>query len=137
MRLFLAVLALIGCFAVACGSGEEAPRQTGTATSERVERQATVAEEEAAPAVQETIEAEETQQVQQMEQEQAVQQAQQSVAEVEEQQQIQQAQEEVEEEQTYELPVEIVGVHKGVRSERHVLGEPDAPVEIRYFGDFT
>lgn len=123
--------------AIACGSGDDAPRDTGTATSERVERQATVAEEEAAPAEQEVVEAEETQQVQQMEQEQAIQQAQQSVAEVEDQQQIQQAQEQVEEEQVDELPDEIVGVHKGVRSERNVLGEPDAPVEIRYFGDFT
>ncbi len=35
------------------------------------------------------------------------------------------------------LPGEVVGVHKGVRAERHVLGAVEAAVEIRYYGDFT
>ena len=53
------------------------------------------------------------------------------------QQQITAPEEEPQEQQVVELPTEIVGVHKGVRSERNVLGEPDATVEIRYYGDFT
>lgn len=39
--------------------------------------------------------------------------------------------------QAIELPVDEVGEHKGVRSQRNVLGEPDAPVRIEHFGDFT
>ncbi|MDE2891590.1 MAG: hypothetical protein OXN86_03670 [Chloroflexota bacterium] len=133
-RLLLVPLTLV-LLAVACGSGDEARPNTGTATSERAERQATVAQQQEA-AVQEDAEAveagQETQSIQQ------VQQQQQSAVEVEQQHQIQPTQEETEgEEQVDELPSEIVGVHKGVRSERNVLGEPDAPVEIRYFGDFT
>lgn len=126
-HLLLVALSLV-TLAAACGSGEQA-QPTGTATSQRAEREATVAQQQDAQAPPETVEAEPVQQSQQ---------AQQSVAEVEQQQQTQQAQQEVEDaEPVDELPAEIVGVHKGVRSERHVLGEPDAPVEIRYFGDFT
>ena len=131
-RLLLVPLTLV-LLAVACGSGDEA-QPGATAASEREERQATVAQQQEA-AVQEDAEAleagQETQPVQQVQQ-------QQSAVEVEQQQQIQPTQEDTEgEEQVDELPSEIVGVHKGVRSERNVLGEPDAPVEIRYFGDFT
>lgn len=132
-HLLLVALSLV-TLAAACGSGEQA-QPTGTATSQRAEREATVAQQQDAEAPQEAVEAELVQQSQQAQQ---TQQAQQSVADVEQQQQTQQAQEEVEDAQPVdELPAEIVGVHKGVRSERHVLGEPDAPVEIRYFGDFT
>ncbi|MYA01679.1 MAG: hypothetical protein F4038_05575 [Chloroflexi bacterium] len=114
-RLFAALL-VVGSIAVACGSGGEG-QPTGTATSERVERQATVAQQQqAAP----DADVEE-----------------QPVDEAEPQQQTAAPEEEPQEQQVVELPTEIVGEHKGVRSERHVLGEPDAPVEIRYYGDFT
>ena len=45
-RLFAALL-VVGSIAVACGSGGEG-QPTGTATSERVERQATVAQQQQA-----------------------------------------------------------------------------------------
>lgn len=128
------VLLTLAFLLAACGSGDEA-QPTGTATSERAERQATVAEQQEA-AVQEEAEAVEA--VQEDQPIQQTQQQQQSAVEVEQQQRIQPTQEDAEdEEQADQLPAEIVAVHKGVRSERHVLGEPDAPVEIRYFGDFT
>lgn len=41
------------------------------------------------------------------------------------------------EQQAINLPPEEIGEHKGVRSQRNVLGEPDAPVLIEYYGDFT
>ncbi len=136
MRQLAVGLFALGVLLVACGSGDDAPQPTGTATSERVERQATVAQQQQETSVQhESPEPESDQQVQQAQQ--AVQ-AQQTAERVEPSQQIQEAEEELEDEpQADELPAEIVGLHKGVRSERHVLGEPDAPVEIRYFGDFT
>ena len=126
----------VGLVLAACSSGDDAPQPTGTATSERVERQATVAQQQQETSVQqESLETESDQQVQQAQQ---AEQAQQTAEPVEPSQQIQEAEEELEDEhQADELPAEIVGLHKGVRSERHVLGEPDAPVEIRYFGDFT
>ncbi len=132
-RLLLVPLTL-ALLAAACGSGDEVG-PIGTATSERVERQATVAQQQVA-AVQEEAEAVEA--AQEAQPIQPAQQQQQSAVDVEQQQQIQPTPEDAEDqEQVDELPAEIVGVHKGVRSERHVLGEPDAPVEIRYFGDFT
>ena len=39
--------------------------------------------------------------------------------------------------QTDPLPTDAVGEHKGLRSQRNLLGEPDAPVRITYYGDFT
>ena len=39
--------------------------------------------------------------------------------------------------QTDSLPADAVGEHKGLRSQRNLLGEPDAPVRITYYGDFT
>lgn len=114
-RVFAALL-VIGSIVVACGSGDET-QPTATATAERVEREATVAQQQqAAP----DAEVEE-----------------QPVDEPEPQQQTAAPEEEPQEQQVVELPTEIVGEHKGVRSERNVLGEPDAPVEIRYYGDFT
>ena len=35
------------------------------------------------------------------------------------------------------MPQDDIGEHKGVRAQRNVLGEPDAPVLIEYYGDFT
>lgn len=118
MTRLLTALLVVGSIGVACGSGGET-QPTGTATSERVERQATVAQQQqqAAPASE----------VEGQDQEEAA----------EPQQQITAPEEEPQEQQVVELPTEIVGVHKGVRSERNVLGEPDATVEIRYYGDFT
>ncbi len=40
------------------------------------------------------------------------------------------------EEQGDTVTVVSVSYHKGVAAERHVLGEPDAPVVILHFGDF-
>lgn len=132
MRQLLALLLVVGLAAVGCGSGDGAPQSSGTETSQRIERQATVSEQQAE---QETVEAEPVQQAQQNEQ---VEQTQQPMQNTERPQQIQEAEDDVEDEpQADELPVEIVGVHKGVRSEGRMLGEPDAPVLIEHFGDFT
>ena len=129
MRCLLATLVLFACLAIACGSGDEADPVTGTPASERAERQATV----------EVQAVQVNQQVQPAQQARQVQQEQQQTGDATEQTpQVQQAQDDGQEtEAVDELPAEIVGVHKGLRSERNVLGEPDAPVEIRYFGDFT
>ena len=139
MRQLAVGLFALGVLLVACGSGDDAPQPTGTATSQRVERQATVAQQQQETSVQqESVEAESAQSDQRVQQTQQAEQAQQAAERVEPSQQIQEAEEELEDEpQADEWPAEIVGLHKGVRSERHVLGEPDAPVEIRYFGDFT
>lgn len=126
MTRLIAALLVVGSIAVACGSGEEVERETGTATSERVERQATVSEEQVVQEAQGTPEEQVAQQSQQAGQDEAAQAEQVSAPE-----------EQTDEQQVVELPTEIVGEHKGVRSERNVLGEPDAPVEIRYYGDFT
>lgn len=102
MTRMLSALLAFGLLAAACGSGgEDQPVATGTATSERAERQATVSRQQQPT------------------------------------RQVQQQQQTATEQQVVELPADIIGVHKGVRSERNILGEPDAPVEIRYFGDFT
>ncbi len=107
-RLLVALLA-VGFLFVACGS-EDAPQPTETATTERAEREATVS--------------------QQQDQQAEAQEESASEAEVE-------VEEEESEAQVDELPVDAVGVHKGVRSQRNMLGEPDAPVLIEHFGDFT
>lgn len=140
MRRLVVALVVVGVVLVGCGSeGEQ--RATGTATSERVERQVTVSEQqEQASDVREAAQEEEEESVAlQAAQEEAVSEEQseeeQVAAAVEADEE--EGEEEDEEEQVVELPAEIIGVHKGVRSERHVLGEPDAPVEIRYYGDFT
>lgn len=109
-RLLVALLA-VGFLFAACGSGD-APQPTETATTERAEREATVSQ----------------QQDQQVVAEEAVEE------QVEEQVEVEQAASEA---QVDELPVDAVGVHKGVRSQRNMLGEPDAPVLIEHFGDFT
>ena len=115
----------VGVLVGACGSGE-GPEATGTAGSERVERAATV--DEQAQAVSEEVA------------EQAVEESA-AAAEVEavEAAQVEGSQVESEEgeDEVVALPVDVVGVHKGLRSERNMLGDPDAPVEILYYGDFT
>ena len=113
MQRLLIVLAAVGLFLVACGSGAE-PQGTGTVSSERAEREATVSEQ------QDQGEAERVP-------EQVGEQAEQVPEQVGDD----------EEQAVVELPAEIVGEHKGVRSEGNVLGEPDAPVLIEHFGDFT
>ena len=124
------VLLVFSVLVAACRSGDEL-QPTGTETSERVEREATIAEGQVAEQqTQPTVEQQEVAEVVEAAQQQAEDQATQS-------QQIEQASEDEEEEPVDELPVEIVGVHKGVRSEGRVLGEPDAPVLIEHFGDFT
>ncbi len=111
-RLLIAVLS-VGLIAVACGSGSE-PEGTGTASSERAEREATVSEQ------QDQGEAERVP-------EQVGEQAGQVPDQVGD----------GEDQAVDALPVDAVGEHKGVRSEGNVLGEPDAPVLIEHFGDFT
>ena len=113
----------VGVLVGSCGSGE-GPEATGTAGSERVERAATV--DEQAQAVSEEV---------------AEQVVEESAAEVEavEAAQVEGSQVESEEgeDEVVALPVDAVGVHKGLRSERNMLGDPNAPVEILYYGDFT
>ena len=122
MRHLLALLLVVGLAAVACGSSDDALQPTGTESSQRVERAATVAQ-------QQTVEPQPLQQAQQMEQ---------AEVELEQPQQVQVEEEDIDEEPEVDaLPTEIVGTHKGVRSEGRVLGEPEAPVLIEHFGDFT
>ena len=124
----------LGCLALsalllACGSADDA-QPTATQTSERVERQATVSQQQQLQ--QEAVQTPPTQQLQQVEQTQQPTQA------TEQPQQIQQPEEQVEDEpQADQLPAQIVGLHKGVRSQANTLGDPDAPILIEHFGDFT
>lgn len=124
----------LGCLALsalllACGSADDA-QPTATQTSERVERQATVSQQQQLQ--QEAVQAPPTRQSQQVEQTQQPTQA------TEQPQQIQQPEEQVEDEpQADQLPAQIVGLHKGVRSQANTLGDPDAPILIEHFGDFT
>lgn len=120
MTRLLVALVAFSLVVLACGSGGDDPQPGGTATSERAERSASVSEQEAqADVAVADEEAEEDSDV-----------AEQVAAQAE-------AQEEDSDAQVVELPVDVVGVHKGVRSQRNVLGDPDAAVEIMYFGDFT
>ncbi len=104
-RLTMVVIAAltVGLVAAACGSGDDA-QPTGTETSTRAARQASVMQQDqqAQPAEPQT-----------QDDEAADQQGQAT------------------------LPADAVGEHKGVRSQRNVLGEPDAPILIEHFGDFT
>ncbi len=114
-RLVLALLG-VGLLAAACGS-DDGSQPTATETSAREARQPTVMEDQEAQS--------------------------QALAEAEVEQvaaqepQVEAQQQSSEEQQTVELPADEVGEHKGVRSQRNVLGEPDAPVLIEYYGDFT
>ncbi len=135
MQRLLIVLAAVGLFLVACGSGAE-PQGTGTATSERAEREATVSEQQdqgEAERVPEQV-GEQAERVPEQVGEQAEQVPDQVGKQAE---QVPDQVGDDEEQAVVELPAEIVGEHKGVRSEGNVLGEPDAPVLIEHFGDFT
>ena len=135
MMLPLVVAVTAGLLLAACGAGGGERQAAGTATSERVERQATVAEgpqEEsdagppqpaAAPPARGSEDETAAAQAQGNEDEAATPPA--------------RASEDDGDEEVDTLPAEIVGEHKGLRSERNMLGDPEAPVEIRYFGDFT
>lgn len=118
LLLFLLVAVIgAGLLASACGSGDDV-QPSDTATSPRETRQATVMQDQqttaqdGAESVDEQVTAQELQ------------------TQTEEQPQDQ-------DQQAIELPVDNVGEHKGVRSQRNVLGEPDAPVLLEYYGDFT
>ena len=132
-RLLIALLA-IGLIAAACGSASDDPDSaaTGTATSERAERQTTVSQQqtdaqpEAATADPPAIEDDAEQQEQPV---QAATSAEQSAPQAEQAEQ--QAQ------QAVPLPTDVVGEHKGVRAQANTLGEPGAAVVIEHFGDFT
>ena len=138
-RQLIVVLVAMGLIAGACGSGGDAePR--GTETSERAARQATVEEQEAASqdlgTVSESGASEEAEQAPAQggdgeEQGGDVEQQEAAIEEEEDPAERQQ------QEAAVELPAKIVGVHKGVRSEGRLLGDPDAPVLIEHFGDFT
>lgn len=131
LLLFLLVAVIgAGLLALACGSGEDV-QPSGTEISPREARQATVMQaqqttaQDEAESVNEQVTAEEPQ------------------AETEEQQPAGQEQPQGQDQgqdqdqEAIEPPVDHVGEHKGVRSQRNVLGEPDAPVLIEYYGDFT
>ena len=144
MQRLLACLFAVGLFAAACGSESESePAATGTQTSQRVERQATVSEQEQQQDVDVAVADEPAQLEQQAETpaEQAqVEQAradQAQTAESQAEQQIDAPPDDGADQQLVVLPEEIVGEHKGVRSERNVLGDPDSAIEILYYGDFT
>ena len=129
MRHLLALLLVVGLVPVACGSSDDALQPTGTESSQRAERAATVTQQEVE---QQAVEVELVQQVQQTEQ------AEQTGQETAQAQQVQVEEEEIDAEPEVDsLPTEIVGTHTGVRSEGRVLGALDAPVLIEHFGDFT
>ena len=149
MQSVILFLIAVGLIAVACG-GDSDPQPTGTAASQRVERQATVSEQPQQEAgtqqSQPTQEAQAAQAQPSSQPDQAAAQDQPSAEQEEsdsdptqdEQPTIQEDEPpQLEDEQAVAMPEDIVGEHKGLRSERNVLGDPDAPVEIRYFGDFT
>jgi len=95
-------------------------------------------EEIAQPEPQEQTDAQSSQTTQQSAEQPAASAASESTVQPEaEQTQIEVEQEDIEGTPVIELTPDIIGEHKGVRSERNVLGNPDAPVEIRYYGDFT
>ena len=149
MQSVILFLIAVGLIAVACG-GDSDPQPTGTAASQRVERQATVSEQPQQEAgTQQSQPAQELQTTQAQPSSQPDQAAAQDQPTSEqeesdsdptqdEQPTIQEDEPpQLEDEQAVAMPEDIVGEHKGLRSERNVLGDPDAPVEIRYFGDFT
>ena len=149
MQSVILFLIAVGLIAVACG-GDSDPQPTGTAASQRVERQATVSEQTQQEAgtqqSQPTQEAQAAQAQPSSQPDQAAAQDQPTAEQEEsdsdptqdEQLTIQEDEPpQLEDEQAVVMPEDIVGEHKGLRSERNVLGDPDAPVEIRYFGDFT
>ena len=134
------LIALVGLalFSVACGSGDSTPQPsaTETETSQRADRQATVLEQQqqqeaAIPVADDQADQQADDQAD--DQAEAEQQAEQAAAE----QQVEAPQETSDDQQVVALPEDVVGEHKGVRSERNVLGDPDASVEILYYGDFT
>lgn len=135
MRRLLLLLLALGLVLVACGSGDDLqPGATGTATSERAARDATVAQQrqQSQDQVQPGRTAIEAQDSAGAAQTQAADDS----APVDQVDQIA-TDAEAEDSQADVLPIEIVGEHKGVRSVRNVLGAPAALVEIRYYGDFT
>ncbi len=114
MRRLLIVALAVGLFAAACGSGDDR-QPTGTETSERAPRQASV-----------------------MQQPQPSQPAQSAQAQMtQEQERADPGSEPDDAEPPATLPTDDVGEHKGVRSQRNLLGEPAAPILIEHFGDFT
>ena len=127
-RVLIVLIALVGLalFAVACGSGdvEPQPASTETASSQRADRQATVLEQEQQQEAEVAVADDQAEPEQQVEQDLA-------------EQQVEAPQETSDDQQVVVLPEGVVGEHKGVRSERNVLGDPDAPVLIEHFGDFT
>ena len=153
MQSVILFLIAVGLIAVACG-GDSDPQPTGTAASQRVERQATVSEQ-----TQQEAGTQQSQPTQEAQAAQAQPSSQPDQAAAQDQPTSEQAESEnaptqddaqdeqptiqedeppqLEDEQAVAMPEDIVGEHKGLRSERNVLGDPDAPVEIRYFGDFT
>ena len=142
-RLLSVLIALVGLalFAVACGSGDATPQPSAieTETSQRADRQATVLqqdqEQEAEIAVADDA-AEPEQQVEQV-QDQQVESEEAQAEQAQAEQQVEAPQETSDDQQVVVPPEDVVGEHKGVRSERNVLGDPDASVEILYYGDFT
>ncbi len=128
MQRLLVIALALGLIVSACGSGDEL-QPTATETSQRAQRQATALEQEE-PQLEAVAEVDEpTASAQPDEQAQAEQ--------AQTDQQIDAPQDDNADQQVVVLPEEIVGEHKGIRSERHVLGDPDSPVEILYYGDFT
>ncbi len=152
-RLLAVLVALVGLalFAVACGSGdaERPPAATETASSQRADRQATVLEQEQQQeaevavadeqaALEQQVEQVQFQQVQREEtQAQQAQAGQAQAGQAQAERQVEAPQDTSDDQQVVVLPEDVVGEHKGVRSERNVLGDPDASVEILYYGDFT
>ena len=123
MQRLLVIALALGLIVSACGSGDEL-QPTATETSQRAQRQATALEQEE-PQLEAVAEVDEPVQ------------AEQHVEQAQTDQQIDAPQDDNADQRVVVLPEEIVGEHKGIRSERHVLGDPDSPVEILYYGDFT
>ena len=127
-----AALVALAVLLAACGSADDV-QPTGTETSERAPREATVRQaqqQQQSQQIQAVQQQAEPQQVPQQEQQTV---ADQPAAEPSDPE----AQAEPADEPVNVLAPSIVGSHKGVRSEGASLGLAEAPVLIEHFGDFT
>lgn len=132
MRGLVGVLVALALLLAACGSADDV-EPTGTETSERAPREATVGQ------AQQQQRSQQSQAVQQQADPQQV--GQQDQQTVDDQPAAEpsdpEAQPEADDRPAVAPEPSIVGTHKGVQSEGRTLGLATAPVLIEHFGDFT
>ena len=138
MRGLVGVLVALAVLLAACGSADDV-EPTGTETSERAPREATVGQAQQQQQSQQSQQSQQIQAVQQQADPQQV--GQQEQQTVDDQPAAEPSDPEPQPEAVDHSAVapepSIVGTHKGVRSEGRTLGLAAAPVLIEHFGDFT